>query len=298
MNVVITGGAGFIGSHLVDALALNGETVTVLDHIPQNEAWRLPQTNIAYRCADVRDPIAVRDAIRNCNIVFHLAGLLGTDTLVHAPREALMTNVVGTLNVLDALRETDATMVNVSLLPDWDTTYMITKQAASKFCLMYWKEFSVRVVDLRLTHIYGPRQLWAPVRKAIPSIVRSALLGEPIEIFGNGMQTMDLLHVDDAVRAICSAGFESTAIGKRIEVGYGETLALNSVVDIILELTRSRSPVKCVGRRPGEPEDSGMFRGADVEQQRSILRIEPRIELRVGLERTIQWVSSYLSKGG
>jgi UDP-glucose 4-epimerase len=297
MRVVITGGAGFIGSHLVEVLALDGANVTVLDHTLRDEAWRLDQTNLTYHCADIRDPVVVRDAVHNCNVVFHLAGLLGTDTLVDTPREALMTNVVGTLNVLDAVRATGATMVNVSLLPDWNNTYMITKQAASKFCMMYSKELSVRVVDLQLTHIYGPQQLWTPVRKAIPSIIRSAILGEPIEIYGSGMQPMDLLHVDDAARAICSAGAEASAVGKRIEVGSGNTLALNTVVDIILELTHSNSKVKYVGRRPGEPEDLGMFRGAAIEQQRDTLRLEPRIELRSGLERTIHWMDNYLSKG-
>lgn len=296
MNIVVTGGAGFIGSHVAEALAQDGEAVTIFDIVPEREAWRITRDlGSHYRCADVRDLKAVRAALESCDAVIHLAGLLGTDSLVWSPRDAVETNIGGMLNVLDAAGEAGVRIVNISLIPDWNNSYMITKQAASKFCLMYAREFGAQTVDLRLSHIYGPRQLWGPIRKAVPSFIRAALATEPIAVFGNGQQLMDLLYVSDVVCAIRKALIEPKAVGRSMEIGYGRSLTLHELVHTILELTNSRSEIHYVGRRPGEPEDFSSFREVDVQQQQDVLDFHPKTPLRAGLMRTIDAIERYLA---
>jgi nucleoside-diphosphate-sugar epimerase len=294
MKALITGGAGFIGSHLVDLLLSERIQVTVLDVVPQADAWRLKRSACAYHCGDIRDLGAVRTAASGCDVVFHLAALLGTDDLVTAAYDAVTTNILGTLNVLTVARENSALLVHTSLIPDWSNSYMITKQAASKFCRMYCRELSTNVVDLRLTHVYGPGQLWCPLRRVIPSFLRAALLGLPIEIYGDGSQLLDLLNVRDAVRAIRTAAATHSAVGQSIEVGTGKAESLVDVAKMIIKQVNSTSCLRFVGRRTGESEDPREFRAVDTRQQTSLLQFESQITFSDGLAEAAYWIERRL----
>ena len=294
MNALLTGGAGFIGSHLLTLLLAEGKALTVLDTTPQEGAWRLGPANYRYIQGDIRYADVVTKAMRGCDTVFHLAGVLGTDTLVERPEDAVTTNVLGTLNVLQAARRAGALVVNASLIPDWPNSYMISKQAASKFCRMFSHEFSSEVVDLRLTHVYGPGQTWAPVRKVIPSFLRAAFAGDPIEIFGDGAQLLDLLYVSDAVRAITLAASIRGAVGQSIEIGTGRTHTLAAIAEMVLGLANSKAGTRFSGRRPGEPEQSDQFRAADIRSQTQVLTFTPRVNFCAGLTETAIWVKSQL----
>lgn len=298
MKALVTGGAGFIGSHLGDSLQMDGIVTTVLDIAQPQDAWRLTGWKGAYVCGDVRDLGSLREAAKGCTTIFHLAGLLGTDALISTPHDAVTTNVLGTLNVLQVASEVDATVVHTSLIPDWSNSYMITKQAASKFCQMYSREFSARVIDLRLTHVYGPRQMWAPVRKVIPTFLRSALLNHPVEVYGSGMQLLDLLYVADAVRAIRAAAIETAAVGQSIEVGSGQAHTLLSLAELAITNLRSESPIVRLGRRSGEPEDLSEFRSADTRGQRALLKFRPEVRLASGLASTVLWLKTNIEREG
>jgi UDP-glucose 4-epimerase len=297
MNALLTGGAGFIGSHLLQLLLAEGSALTVLDIAPKDFAWRLEPGPYRYIQGDIRDADVVTEAMRGCDTVFHLAGVLGTDALVERPEDAVTTNVLGTLNVLQAARRSGALVVNVSLIPDWPNSYMISKQAASMFCRMFSHEFLSKVTDLRFTHVYGPRQTWTPIRKVIPSFLRAALVGNPIEIYGDGSQLLDLLHVSDAVRAISIAAKTRGALGQSIEIGTGSVHTLAAIAEMIIEQTNSRAGAQFVGRRPGEAEDRTQFRAADIRSQTEVLAFSPKINLCAGLAETARWVENHLLEG-
>lgn len=294
MNALLTGGAGFIGSHLHDLLMSHGATLTVLDITPQENAWRLSHGPYKYIQGDIRDAGVVEEAIRGCDTVFHLAGLVGTDALIDTPEDAVATNVLGTLNVLQAARRTGALVVHASLTPDWPNSYMISKQAASKFCQMFYREFGSRVVDLRLMHVYGPRQTSMPVKKVIPTFLRAALLDQPIDIYGDGAQLLDLIYVSDAVRAFWLAANTEGAIGQSIEIGTGCAHRLLNVAEIILQQSNSKSSMRFVGRRSGEPESPVPSRAADTGKQKEVLAFVPQVPLLSGLDATRRWIESRL----
>lgn len=296
MKALVTGGAGFVGSHLVEYLAQNGVQVRIFDSTDKNKFFDFDLSRWDVRRGHIEDYTALFQAAQGYDVIFHLAGVLGTDYLVPQAKLAVQSNIMGTLNVLDVARLTGALVVYFSLLPDWLNSYMITKNAAAKFCQMYFQEFGVRTVVLRGVHIYGPRQKWAPVRKAVPYFIVSALRNQPLEVYGSGNQLMDLLHVNDAVTGIARAAQVPAAIGRSIQFGSGIGVKVVDLAQKIIELCGSSSEIHINGPRPGEPDTPTAFVPANTRQQTELLDFAPTLSLDEGLKMTIDWYRKALSK--
>lgn len=295
MKALITGGAGFIGTHLAEHLSAKGFEITIFDILDNDCYFDFDFSSYQRVRGDVENYPDLEKAAYGCDVIFHLAGLLGTDFLIERAEAAVQTNIIGTLNVLEAARANKALVVYLSLLPDWDNPYMITKNAAAKFCQMYYREFGLKTIVIRATHIYGERQRWEPVRKAVPNFIIAALQQKPLTIYGSGEQLMDLLYVKDAVQAIASSIERPAAIGNSIELGSGEQVRVTQLARTIIDLCGGASILEFEGKRPGEPHIPDAYYPADTTQQKKVLGFVPSTTLLSGLQKTIGWYRRIIS---
>lgn len=253
-TVLVTGGAGFIGGYVVRDLIGRGYTVTVLD----TRGRTVPGATTIL--GDIRDTAAVSEAVTRSDGVVHLAGLLGTAEMVKTPRPAVEVNVMGALNVLEAAAANDVPLVNISVGNHWmDNTYSITKDTADRFTRMYRRFRGARVANVRAFDAYGPGQT-APapfgpshVRKVIPSFACRALAGLPIEVYGDGLQTIDLIHASDVARILVS-GLEEVDAGREPsvpEAGSGVPITVLDIAKLIIGIVGSGS-ITHLPMRPGE----------------------------------------------
>lgn len=289
MKVLVTGGGGFIGSHLVEELNKKGHEVAVLDIKNRNDA----------KCknfiiGDIKSKNAVDKAMREKDIVFHLAGLLGTHELVTNSIAATEVNVLGTLNILEAARKYNVKVMFASKPNCWLNTYTITKVASEKFCLMYNKEFGVDVVILKWFNVYGPRQSLIEYQKAVPTLIVQALKEEPLLVYGSGEQTADFVYIDDTIEATIRAAQLPGCSGKVIEIGSGVETAINQLAGLILQLTASKSEIKHVPMRRGETKYTRIK--ANTENMKKLLDFTPQIGLKQGMIKTVEHYKELLKK--
>lgn len=294
MKILITGGMGFVGTHLAEELYKKNFDITIFDKNSSRHYFDFIPNNYNRIVGDIRDYNKVYQAAKNCDIIFHLAGVLGTDYLTKFPKLAINTNVIGTINVLRVAKKTGSIVLYLSLLPKWKNPYMITKNAAEKFCEHFIIEHKVKCIILRATHIYGKRQKWKPVKKAIPNFIISSLLDKTLTIYGTGEQVMDLLYIDDAVKGIMLIINRKELYGKSIEFGSGRGIKVREVAKKIILLCDSSSVIRYEKMRPGEPSSLDLHRAANIKKQREILRFTPEVDMNVGLKRTIEWYRDFL----
>ena len=284
-RVVITGGNGFIGSHLIDELQRRGHKVISFD------LCRPQHNRVETIIGSVLDTDKITKALSKADFVFHLAGLLGTHELVDCAIEATKVNVLGTLNVLEACRKSGAKLVEISKPNCWVNTYTITKVAAESFTEMYRREHGLKAATTKWFNVYGGRQPLmeeAGYKKLIPTAIVNALLGKPIEIYGNGEQTMDLVHTTDTVEATLSIMDNwKECEGNVFEIGEGKETTVNEAVETIIALTGSSSEVVHIPMRKGETDNTRLK--ADITALNRLAGWSPRISLTDGLAQTIEW---------
>lgn len=267
-TVLVTGGNGFIGRYVVEELLWRGYNVSVLD-----TRWRPGAEGSTVVLGDIRDEVAVTEAAAHSDGIIHLAGVLGTQETIKNPRPAAATNVLGGLNVMEAALQYRLPMVNIAVGNYWmNNTYSITKNTVERFAEMLNRYRDGRIAVVRALNAYGPRQVPAEpygpskVRKIMPSFICRALAGEPIEVYGDGEQIMDMIYVADVARVLVSA-LESTAAGgpltqegQPFEAGTGRETTVNqiaqAVVEEVLAQTGKVVPVNHLPMRPGEDERS------------------------------------------
>ncbi len=318
--VLITGGAGFIGCNLADRLAGEGAHVLVFDLLARpgveaNLAWlrsRHPR-RIAGVAADVRDADAVRDAVRGAVAVFHLAAQVAVTTSLTEPVTDFQVNLIGTLNLLEALRhhprplvfastnkvygglETiDLALRDAGWMPsdpaiartgiserqklDFCTPYGCSKGGADQYVLDYAHQFGVPAAVLRMSCIYGPRQLGTEDQGWVAHFLRRALAGQSITVYGDGRQMRDVLHVDDAVRAYIGAWRRIDAVGGRaFNLGGGpqNAVSLLQLIHHIETLLGREVPVHFADWRPND--------------QRWFVADPSRIRATLGLPQPLDW---------
>lgn len=289
-RILVTGGAGFIGAALCHELAESGYEVSIFD-VRKTDASRFQQIS-----GDIRDPAAVRRAVGSCEIVFHLAGLVGTCYLGTRAGEAIDVNIHGAINVFEAAKASGAFVVNVGLNPEWLNAYMISKKAAMRFGLMYFQMFDTQIVTLELTHVYGPGQPTGPYRKAIPTFIVKSLANEHIHVYGSGDRMMDCVFVDDAARALRLAAERPDIAGKVVRVSSGMRISVLDLAYKIRELAGSASEIQLTPMRPGEPDEISAVEDLEPEpHSRTLLGWHPEIEFDKGLQQTIDWYGSPLA---
>jgi UDP-glucose 4-epimerase len=292
---LVTGGAGFIGSHLVDALIDQGLRVRVLDNFAAGLRENVnPAAEIV--TGDVRVIDSIRSAFDGADCVFHMAALPRVMLSIEKPVETHLTNVVGTLNALIAAREAGVRRfiysgsssvygdqptlpLRESMTPNPLNPYALQKLAGEQYTRMFHRLFGMEALTLRYFNVYGPRMATEGAYVTVIGVfIREKIAGRPLTIHGDGNQTRDFTHVRDAVRANIAAMDAPLADGRALNVGRGESLSVNQIAAII------GGPVVHVGRRPGDARDTL----ADLSEIRAVLRWEPEVATPDGVRELMR----------
>ena len=306
-KVLVTGAGGFIGSHLVERLVALGAKVRAFLHYNSlaTRGWLDHSDradNIEIRFGDIADRDSVREAMEGCEVVFHLAALIGIPYSYVAPESYVRTNVSGTLNVLQAARETGALVIQTSTSEVYGTAqfvpitedhplqgqspYSASKIGADKLAQSFHLSFGLPVVTVRPFNTYGPRQ---SMRAIIPTIMMQAMKGETVEL-GNLDPTRDLNFVTDTVEGFICAAVAPQAVGGTFNLGTGREISIRELVDLIAKrLGRKIVPATDKTRvRPSGSEVERLL--ADASRACNVLKWTPTVSLEDGIERTIEWL--------
>lgn len=288
MEILVTGGNGFIGRFLVRKLINEGYKVKIIDkNIDKKLKKEMPEVEF-YKLDISNTNINWKDILKNVNIVYHLAGLLGTSELFERAIEAERINVLGTLNLLEAMRKHKVEKILFTTKPNiWKhNIYTITKENCERYLDMYYNIYGIKPIIACPYNVYGPEEKIEEYRKAVPYFIISALKNNPIEIFGNGEQTMDLIYVEDCVNAMIESTKNKDLINKTIELGTGKDIKVNELAKKIIKLTKSNSKIIHREMRKGEIPNSRVC--ANINNMKKILGCTPKISLIEGLGKTIQ----------
>ncbi len=298
MRVFVTGGAGFIGSHVTRVLLQEGHEVTVIDNLWRGRRELVPE-GAAFIEADLADEDVVTESLRGHDAVIHLAGYLEVGVSVEKPVEFTENNVTNSVRLLESMRRagvgkivfsSSATVYGVpERLPLREddplgvqaSPYGASKVAVETYLGVYHTLHGFDCVSLRYFNPYGPNELCDPETHAVPNIVRAALERRPIPLYWNGEQVRDFIYVEDLARAHVAplevSGLEYFNVGT--EVGT----KIIDVVETVFDLLGYRVPIDDLGERPGDVPASY----ASSEKLRTRLGWEPQVEMREGLRRTI-----------
>lgn len=275
MKALVTGGSGFIGRYLVNELKAQGNEVDVLTN------QQVPNTIYG----DVQDRDLMLKLIPNYDIVYHLAGVLGTSELITQAYEASKVNILGTVNILDGAVKHGTKVVEITKPNVWLNTYSITKYAAESFTKMYKEQLGLPTVSIKWFNVYGPGQSFH-CQKAVPFFIRWALQNKDLEIWGDGEQTADFIHVHDAVRATIEVGKWDKLEGSTVDVGSGIETTVNELAELIIRKVGSKSQIKHFPMRPGETPNTRLM--ADLGVLNSI-GFGFLHNLEDGMQETVDW---------
>jgi len=311
-RVLVTGAGGFIGSHLTERLVDLGAQVRALVHYNALGTWGwLGQSPvrgaIQVVMGDICDRDSVHEAMRDVEVVFHLAALIGIPYSYHAPSSYVRTNVEGTLNVLQAARTQGIErLVHTSTSEAYGTAryipideahplqgqspYSASKIGADKLAESFYLSFNLPVVTVRPFNTFGPRQ---SARAVIPTIITQCLSGGVVRL-GSLHPTRDLNYVADVVEGFLLAGATSSAVGKTINLGSGREISIGDLAQMISRLVDRPIVIEQEAERV-RPENSEVERLlADNALARTILGWAPTVSMEDGLHRTIEWVQAHL----
>jgi len=303
-RVLVTGGAGFVGSNLASRLVDIGAHVVVLDNFFTGYKENLAGLPVELVEGDVEDSLLVRRLVSSVEYVFHLA-VRNIIVSTKEPVKDFTTNVGGTINVLEAclaekshikrLVYTSSVSVygNARYLPVNEddpkiilNPYAAGKLSAENYCMAYFETYGLPVSIVRYSNVYGPNQRPEnPYCGVISKFISNALAGAPLRIYGDGEQTRDFTYVDDAVEATIRAALVSP--GLVFNVGSGVETSINTLARLIIEETGSQCAIEYVDKRD---IDDVRRRVVNIELARHFLRWSPMVSLRKGIKRTVEWV--------
>ena len=285
MKCLVTGGSGFIGSNIVKRLAQEGNHVIVLDIVKPE--YKLPEL-VEYIEGDTRYYSNLYDVcVDGIDEIYDCAGVLGTHELIYDNNKSVDVNINGAVNVLKVAVDCKVQRVFHPTKPnDWLNTYSITKHAAERFCKMFAQEFGLHVVVMKWFNAYGPGQKLYPIRKVVPMFAIQALAGLPIEIWGDGEQTVDMIHAADIAKFAIAATRTSELVGKICDVGSGVPLSVNDLAKQIIEIADSQSEIVHLPMRAGEPPNSKIC--ADTTALSNYFPLE-FIDFAQGLRETVEY---------
>ena len=308
MKVLVTGGAGFIGSNLVRKLLEEGHSVAVLDNLLSGYRDNLDFAHgmpMRFTEGDVRDDTAVSLAIEGAEVVFHLAASVGNKRSIDHPIMDAEINLLGTIRLLEAARRAGVRKIVTSssagifgelkTLPiredhpiEPDTPYGCSKLAEEKVCLAYAKLYDIEAICLRYFNVYGPNQRFDAYGNVIPIFAFQVLRGEPLTILGDGEQTRDFVNVHDVVQANLKAA-HTRGISGAFNIGSGGRITINALVELIREASGIAPVVKHGPPRPGDVRHSM----ADISAARDVLGFEPSVSLATGLAEYMSWAVTH-----
>ncbi|MDR7212266.1 NAD-dependent epimerase/dehydratase family protein [Flavobacterium piscis] len=294
---VITGGAGFIGSHIAEHLSKEGHQVTILDNLRTGFEHNLNGLNVDFIKGDIRDENLVNEVINGAAGVFHLAALVSVPESLLKIRECIEINTIGTINILEAAKNNSDCKVVLStsaanygnnpvlpkvetMFPEPMTPYAITKLDGEYYLKMYLDQYQVPTASLRYFNVFGPRQNpESAYAAAVPIFINKALQNEPITIYGDGLQTRDFIYVKDVVKANILASQKGD---ETYNVALGHSTSVLELADKIIKITNSKSQIKFLEERPGDIKHSK----ANPEKFNQ-LGFKPEYTIDKALEETI-----------
>ncbi|HEY4035218.1 MAG TPA: SDR family oxidoreductase [Ktedonobacteraceae bacterium] len=311
---LVTGGAGFIGSHIAETLLKQGESVRVFDNYVTGRESNLdalkglPGT-LEILTGDLRDIDAVKAAVAGTEVVFHQGALASVPRSIANPVLSLETNVNGTQNVLLAARDAGVRRVvyassssvygNTPTLPKHEemptaplSPYAVQKLTGELLCGVFTHIYGLETVALRYFNVFGPRQdPMSEYAAVIPRFLTALLEKQRPIVFGDGEQTRDFTYVENVVQANLLAATSKEAIGQAMNVGCGERVSLNAVLRIAGELLGIQSEIEYREPRSGDVRDSL----ADISKAKRLLGYTPQVKFDQGLERTLNSLRSSLT---
>ena len=301
-RALVTGGAGFIGSHLVEGLLERGIRVTVLDNLSTGRLENLPKGSVRFVEGSILDEAVLTDAVEGASAVFHLAASVSVPASVENPLESLRANAHGTAMTLEAARkagvrrfvyssssavygERPAMPKREDYLPDPISPYAAGKLAGEEFVRAYAACFGMECVSLRYFNVFGPRQRAdSPYAAVIPIFLARIREGKPLQVFGDGEQTRDFTFVTDVVRAnLCCLDAERVN-GGAYNIACGEQVSLNQLIEEMKRIVGQEVPVEYLPPRAGDVKHSV----ADISLAAKDLSYEPAVSWREGLRRMFE----------
>jgi UDP-glucose 4-epimerase len=303
-SCLVTGGAGFIGSHIVRGLLARGNQVRVLDNLSTGHLRNLEEVSsqIEFIEGDLRDEAVVSRAVQGIEIIFHEAALASVPRSVTFPLESHAHCATGTLVLLDAARQAKVQRLVYAgsssaygNLPfsskreaDFPTPlspYAATKLAAEFYCQVFYRTYGLETVCLRYFNVFGPRQDPAsPYSAVIPLFIAKLLKGESPVIYGDGLQSRDFVYVENVVAANLKAAATPGAAGMTFNVGTGRSVSLLVVLEHLQRMLGTKISPQMEPSRVGDVRDSL----ADISQAENVLGYLPLVDLEEGLRRTVE----------
>ncbi|TKX44630.1 MULTISPECIES: NAD-dependent epimerase/dehydratase family protein [Halorubrum] len=292
-SILVTGGAGFIGSHLVETLVTDND-VTVLDNLSSGRReWVADQATLIE--ADIRDSEAAEEAAAGADLIFHEAANVSVEQSVEEPVDSHEVNVDATLQLLECARKEGARFIYASSAAVYGTPdsvpiretdpkapaspYGLEKLTAEEYCRLYNELYDVETIMLRYFNAYGPRQRGGQYSGVIDVFLGQARRGEDITVHGDGEQTRDFVHVDDVVAANCLAAVNGTP-GEAYNIGTGKSISIKALAQLIVDTVESDSRITHVAARDGDIERSR----PSIQKARAELGFEPSRSLGSEIE--------------
>jgi UDP-glucose 4-epimerase len=326
MKYLVTGGAGYIGSHLVDSLLADGHSVTVIDNFstgkPENIAHLDHNPNFTFHKDTILNEKLLDSVIRNVDGIYHLAAAVGVTNIVEHPLEGMITNVDGTQKVVETasrngvkiliasssevyglsdrapLKEDDIRIMGPTHIPRW--SYAVSKMLDEHLILAYRMERGLKCSAVRYFNSYGPRIDEKGYGSVIAKFIRQAFMGEPLTIYGSGEQTRSFTFIEDTVRGTRLAFEKPEAEGMVFNIGNQKEQTINEIANLVEE---------CVGKKLGREKVSfeSVFgkdfqepprRQPDTTSSKNVLGFEARVDIKDGIQRTVEWArKNYKSAG-
>jgi NAD dependent epimerase/dehydratase len=309
-KILVTGSDGFIGSHLVETLVAHGAQVRAFVYYNSFNSWgwldsltESVKSQIEVFSGDVRDPRGVREAMHGCEVVMHLAALIGIPFSYHSPDSYVDTNIKGTLNVLNAARDLNVAKVlststsevygSAQYVPineehplQGQSPYSATKIAADQLALSFWRSFKTPVVIVRPFNTFGPRQ---SARAVIPTIISQIAAGQTKIQLGETRPTRDFTYVTDTALAFVHAAESDKTLGEVINFGSNFEISIRDLVLQISDLMQTKVTVEATHERI-RPKDSEVERlWAANQKAKELCGWSPTVSFTEGLKRTITW---------
>jgi UDP-glucose 4-epimerase len=317
MKYLITGGAGFIGSHLAEQLISRGDDVLVFDNLSTGSLTNLStiSNKLEFRSGDILSESSVSESVSECDYVVHLAASLGVLNIVNKPLESLMVNLNGSENIInqaskfkkpvliastseiygkntkDFLNEEDDRIIGHPLKSRW--SYSEAKAVDESLAYFYYKERNLETRIVRFFNTVGPRQV-GHYGMVVPRFVSAALKSEPLSVYGSGDQIRCFCHVTDAVRGLLLVMDSDKAVGQVFNIGNNQQISIMDLAKKVIEITGSKSSIEKIAYEKAYPEgfEDMQRRVPDISKIKRVLGWEPEINL----DQIIRDIATFSSK--
>lgn len=301
-SCLVTGGAGFIGSHLSAALLARGHTVRIVDDLSTGLIGNVPPDAEFVR-GDLTDPDTAHAAVRGCEFVLHQAAVASVPLSISRPRVSHDANLSATFNVLLAARDAgvrrvvfaassaaygdDPVLPKVETMPaDPRSPYALQKYAGEEYCRLFHRLYGLETVATRYFNVFGPRQSpTSPYSGVLSLFIKAALSGSPATIYGDGGQTRDFVYIDNVVDGVLRSMDAADAAGQVINLATGSAVSLNEAWATLGEIVGPLPPPVYESARVGDIRHSL----ADITSAATLLGYRPHVPFGEGLRRTVEW---------